>query len=100
VQGRTLQVKRSVTHKELKTCHVVYLDEHDAARTRDVVRALSEMPVLTVGDIDGFARSGGIIGLFAEEDRIRFEVNVDVALLAGLKISAQLLNLARIIRGP
>ncbi|MGH8773263.1 MAG: YfiR family protein [Burkholderiales bacterium] len=100
VQGRTLAVKHSVALKELKACQMVYLDEHDAGRTRDALRALSETPVLTVSDIGGFAESGGMIGLFAADDKIRFEVNVEAAHIGRLKISAQLLSLARIIRGP
>lgn len=99
VQGRTLEVKHSVAIKELKACQMVYLDENDAGRARDTLRALSETPVLTVSDIGGFAESGGMIGLFAEDERIRFEVNVEASSSGRLRISAQLLKLARIVRG-
>ena len=42
----------------------------------------------------GFARNGGIIELFTEENRLKFIINVDNARRAGLRISSRLLQLA------
>ena len=55
-------------------------------------------PVLTVGDGDGFARGGGMIGLFVEDGRMRFAINPNAAQRAGLRLSSQLLKLARIVK--
>jgi len=40
---------------------------------------------------------GGIINLVVEGDKIRFEVNPAAADRAGLKISAKLLSMAKIV---
>lgn len=53
---------------------------------------------LTVGDIQGFARRGGVIGFFLEGNRVRFEVNVDAAERSRLRLNSKLLRLARVIR--
>ena len=53
--------------------------------------------VLTVGDEEGFARRGGVINFLFENDRVRFEINVDAATRARLKISAKLLALAKLV---
>jgi hypothetical protein len=42
---------------------------------------------------------GGIINFFMEQKRLRFEVNVDAARKAGLKLSSQILMSAEIIKG-
>ena len=52
---------------------------------------------LTVGETPGFAERGGMIRLMLEDNRVRFEVNVDAAHDGNLNISSRLLTLARII---
>ena len=54
--------------------------------------------VLTVGDMDGFSQAGGIINFISVDSKIHFEINVDAAQSVGVKISSQLLKLARIIK--
>ena len=44
-----------------------------------------------------FARAGGIISLKTVEDRIRFDINVDAANAADLKLSSKLLRLGNIV---
>jgi hypothetical protein len=51
--------------------------------------------VLTVSDLEPFCRLGGGIGLVHEENRLRFEVNMEAAERSGLKVSSKLLTLAR-----
>jgi hypothetical protein len=51
--------------------------------------------VLTVSDAEGFASQGGVIGLFLEDNRVRFEVDLTAAQAAGLQISSKLLRLSR-----
>ncbi len=60
---------------------------------------LHERPILTVADIPNIARAGGIIGLKTVEDRIRFNINVDAANAADLKLSSKLLRLGNIVSG-
>lgn len=53
--------------------------------------------VLTVGEADQFAVRGGVITFVKEANRLRFEINVDAAGRAGLRISSRLLQLARVV---
>jgi len=46
---------------------------------------------------DRFAERGGVIRFTLEDNRVRFEVNVDAAHQADLNISSRLLTLAKII---
>ncbi len=66
----------------------------DLARVLDL---LGRLPVLTVGDADQFATQGGMIGFRMEDNKVRFEINVDAAERSGLKLSSKLLSVARIV---
>jgi len=39
----------------------------------------------TVGEIEGFARRGGITNLFLQGNKVRFEINMQAAKRKGLK---------------
>jgi hypothetical protein len=52
------------------------------------------MPVLTVGETDDFLSSGGMIRFHLDEDKIRFDINLNGAESSHLKISSRLLLLA------
>jgi hypothetical protein len=51
-----------------------------------------------VGETKGFADLGGVINLTLDQDKLRFEINLDAAMQTRLKISSKLLALAKIIR--
>jgi hypothetical protein len=53
---------------------------------------------LTISQIESFAESGGVIGLFMDGKKVRFAVNTGAADSAGLSISSRLLKLARIVK--
>ena len=62
-----------------------------------VLKDLGSGPVLTVGEMPEFAEKGGVIRFKVEQDRIRLEINVAAAARSRLRISSQLLKLARIV---
>ena len=81
----------------MSVCHMVFVpatEKDDAAR---IVSILNGSSTLTVGESEGFAVRGGIINLMAEGNKLHFEVNLLAADRAGLKISAKMLALARIV---
>lgn len=84
--------------QELRQCHVLFIPEGQARNLPKVLEHLEDAPVLTVGESAGFAGRGGIIGFFTEQNRLRFEINVDSARRAHLTISSKLLSLARIVK--
>jgi hypothetical protein len=96
--GRRPIVVRAIDDpRELAACNLVFLGWMDAPRVKQVLEALRGGPVLTVGQAPGFVQMGGMIGLFQEDNKIRFDVNLGAAERAGLKISARLLALARTV---
>jgi hypothetical protein len=97
-QGRQLQVRRGVKADEYKSCHVLFVPESEERAAPEHLRRVGTLPVLTVGEHDGFAASGGVVGFVVRDDRVQFEINPDAASRADLKVSSRLLQLATIVR--
>ncbi|MBI2289051.1 MAG: YfiR family protein [Betaproteobacteria bacterium] len=98
VQGRIMRVRRGVRPDEIKSCHMMFIAEPEERRIPELLRVVKGSPVLTVGDVDGFAEAGGMIGLINADNRVQFEINNEAAQRANLKISSQLLRLARLVK--
>ena len=82
----------------LKVCHVLMFYNCDSVRVQNpaqILKALKNSPVLTVGEIEGFLMSGGIINFVKEDEKVRFEINNTAAKKAKLTIRSKLLRLAK-----
>jgi hypothetical protein len=97
VGSHPVEVRPVSSGTELEKCHIVFISQAEQGRARALVSRLAHLPILTVSDIDDFARSGGMIGLVEAEQRIRFDINLATARQANLKLSSQLLKLATIV---
>jgi hypothetical protein len=101
INGRGFAVKRLKWTRELKDlrdCNILFVSSSEREHLDSVVEAVKWLPVLTIGDTPGFARRGGIMNFTLEDNKIRFEVNVEAAKHADLTISSRLLTLARIVQ--
>jgi hypothetical protein len=94
VQGRPVLLRRFDMAPHLGACHILFISKTERNRLPEMLPALRQASVLTVSDMDNFARLGGVIGLVLEDSKIRFQVNADAARQAGLKVSSKLLKLA------
>jgi hypothetical protein len=80
---------------EASRCQILFICPSEKRRLSEIFGAVKNTGVLTVGKLDRFTQSGGMINFFIEDKKVRFEINDEQARRAGLKISAKLLNLAR-----
>jgi hypothetical protein len=83
--------------KDFKECRILFVSASEKLHFEEIIDAVKGLPILTVGETPGFAERGGMIRLMLEDNRVRFEVNVDAAHYGNLNISSRLLTLARII---
>jgi hypothetical protein len=83
--------------KDLKDCKILFVSASEKAHVDEILLSVKALPILTVGETPGFAEHGGVIRFTLEDNRVRFEVNVDAAHQADLNISSRLLTLAKII---
>jgi hypothetical protein len=97
VRGRKIILKKVRRVDEAGGCQLLFVCSSEKGQWRTIITELKGRNILTISDIDQFAGGGGMIGLVQVEDKIQFEVNLDAAQQAKLKISSQLLKLAKIV---
>ena len=93
VRDHALVLRRFAKPADVRGCHVLFVNV-DPRELTTTLRALEGRGALTVGDADGFAERGGMIGFVTDEQRLRFEVNLDAIERAKLRVSSQMLKLA------
>jgi len=99
VRGRPLTVRRFRKPEEARGCHLVFVSRSEKGRLADVVRRLGGQGILTVGDVESFGRLGGMITFKMAGGKVQFEINAGAAEREGLRLSAKLLRVARIVEG-
>ncbi|MFZ0639613.1 MAG: YfiR family protein [Candidatus Acidiferrales bacterium] len=97
--ARPLRVRHFKQPEDIQGCQLLFVGNRDSARTSALLAGLKDSPVLTVGETDDFVKEGGMIGFFIENDKIRFDINLQSAEHAKLRISSRLLLLARKVIG-
>jgi hypothetical protein len=97
IRNRKLTVQRSQRVEDLKGCQLVFICKSEKDRMSGILSELNRGQILTVSEIDGFARQGGVINFYLEGKKVRFEINTAAAQREGLKVSSQLLSLGKIV---
>ena len=95
LNGRSLTIKECRTLEEARKCHVLFISSSEKVRLQKILQGLSDTHVLSLGEMDNFVESGGMISFFREGNKIRFEIKDETAKKAGLKIDSKLLGLAK-----
>lgn len=98
IEGRTIAVRAMDGLEDMDGLAVAFLKSDDQLRIARALRDARTKGILTVGDADGFAERGGMINFFREDNKLRFEVNMEATGQSGLRLSSQLLRLARIVK--
>jgi hypothetical protein len=97
INGRAIEIRRGDAAGLLADCHIVFISASESARLSAHLDRLAGKPVLTVGDELNFAARGGMIGFIKEAGKVRFEINTRAAEQAGLRLSAKLLQVGKIV---
>lgn len=99
LETRAFRVLHFKQPQEIKGCQVLFLGTDQKKMNAAVLTSLQRSAVLTVGETEHFVQEGGMIGFVMEENKIRFEINLEAAQKANLKISSRLLALAKSVLG-
>jgi hypothetical protein len=92
--GHAITVQRVAPDGPLKSCHLLYISGLKTTQLAGVVEAIKGAPMLTISDMDDFAQLGGIVHVFVENGKMRFDLNLEVARRMRLQLSSKLLALA------
>ena len=97
VNNRNIKVICSKKIKDLEKCHILFINLSEEYELAEIIEKIKNLPVLTVSETEGFAQLGGIINFVMKQNNVSFEINVNAARQAGLKINSRVLQLAKII---
>ncbi len=96
-QGRSLRTERYPSLADLRGCHLLFISNSETKQQEELLSALADSGVVTIGESPNFTRDGGQIRFFVSTDHtIKIEVNPDAAQRAGIFISSRILKIARI----
>jgi len=79
---------------DIAGCDALFLGTSERARWPQIRDALGTRPILTMSEMVGFARDGGMVALLDVDNRLRFDVNLKAVRKAGLSINTDALEQA------
>ena len=96
VRGHEITVRYVQQPNAVGQTHILFVAPPHSQNPAEILRGLSG--VLTIADSDSFMTAGGLIRFFSEDNKLRFEINATAAEKGGLKVSAKLLQLAKVYK--
>lgn len=91
-----LEVASMSQDEDFAPCHVLYLGPQAASRYPALMARTSGKGVLLIDEGPQFTWPDGMIRLFLEQNRVRFELNLEALERAGLAVDPRLVRLARV----
>ena len=98
VNGHPMRVRLLGRGDSPAGLQVLFVGRAEAARLGTVAAAGDGTPMLLVSEADGALTQGSAINFVVVDDKVRFDVALRPVNRAGLKISARLLAVARIVQ--
>ncbi len=89
LEGKPVVIRRITRPQDATDCRILFVSSTEE---------IDQAGVLTVSDIPGFSRRGGMIQFVVEGDRVRFEINLASTESARLVLSSELLKVAAAVR--
>jgi hypothetical protein len=99
VGNHALAVLHLTARDPIDGCQILFIRSSEKKSFSEVSTKAERYSILTVGESEHFTRDGGMIGFFLENNRVRFDINLDATKRANLKVSSRLLLLARNVTG-
>jgi hypothetical protein len=97
VNDHPLVVRRISTVDDADECRILFIASNEPL-IDSVVESVERMPILTVSDMPGFVKHGGMIEFVLDGNRVRFEINLAAVKAADLNVSSELLRVATGVR--
>ena len=97
VKNRRLVVRRYRSIDQIDDCQILFVAAPEAGQMSQIVKALANRSVLTVGETKDFTTRSGVVGFELSQRRVRLRINLDAATAARLTISSKLLRQAQIV---
>lgn len=97
INGKPVFVRFARRAQDARGSQILYVASSETEHMNAVLMEVAGAPVLTVADTPAFTAHGGMVGFAEDTGKVRFEINLGHAERSGLRISAKLLALARVV---
>jgi hypothetical protein len=97
IADRALVVRRYEQVADATEAHILFVGRSEEEALPAILLELRNRQILTVGEVEGFAQRGGMIGFVSADNRIRLNVNLSASEDSDLTISSRLLRAAEIV---
>lgn len=94
LKDRNIKIRLLYRLNDLDECHVLYADRFTRKQALRAFSAIRTKPILTITEQATQDNMAGIINLLNKKGKLRFEIFINKAETAGLKISSRLLELS------
>ena len=104
IQGKAVNqshitVRQIESPDDLAGCQVVFIPKGHKDKLQGAFAAAQAESILTISEIDGFCSQGGMIQLVERRGKMRFFINKEAAGDSQLRLSSQLLKMAKLVEG-
>ncbi len=97
VGARPLEIGPPQMHNRFAGCDVLFVGASERSRWPQIHAELAARPILTISEMSGFSRDGGMVTLMNVDNRLRFDVNLKAVREAGLSINTEALEYANAV---
>lgn len=98
-KGEKISIRRFQSSQEAPSCHILFISGSEEFQLERILDKIEGLPILLIGDTPQYAQRGVGINFYIERNKTRFEINQKAVDRRGIKISSELLNLAKIVEG-
>lgn len=94
-----INIRRNVSQSDIISCHMLFISKSERENISSIIEAARAYPILTVSEVEEFARKGGMVEMVKGENnigqvKVKLIINERSAESANLRIDAQLLEIA------
>lgn len=97
IRRRPIVLRALTPADDPRRCQIVFVSRAERSQFPSLRSRLAGAPVLTIGESEKFCEQGGMFNFVLDARSVRFEINRKATTEAGLRVSARLLQLARLV---
>ncbi|MDM8536958.1 YfiR family protein [Desulfobacterales bacterium HSG17] len=98
IGSRKLMVNLGDNSHDTGIFHMIFICRSvNPSDVSQILASVKGKPVLTIGEKKEFIKQGGMINFFTKNERLYFEVNMDILRQQNVKLSSRLLKLAILV---
>lgn len=97
VNARATEIVNLAVFGDNILCDFIFISRSESGDMETIIRKIAGKSMVTVSDIPGFAKAGGMVELTVSGEHVGVMLNRKAAQKQGLEFNAQLLRLAKVV---